>query len=84
MPETSPSCKHCKRPLKEHHEIIRGVRPCPGVSTYYEPKQEKPKFVAVKEAVMRGSEHIGTMRSKTMAKRTANALNRYTPNDEGV
>lgn len=43
-----------------------------------------PLFVAVKLAVMRGSEHIATAVSKTMAKRIANALNRHTTNSEGV
>lgn len=42
------------------------------------------RFVAVKSAVMQGSEHIATAKSKTMAKRIANALNKHKPNDEGV
>ena len=42
------------------------------------------RFVAVKSAVMRGSEHVATAVSKTMAKRIANALNRHKPNSEGV
>ena len=42
------------------------------------------QFVAVKSAVMRGSEHIATAVSKTMAKRIANALNRHKTNSEGV
>lgn len=49
-----------------------------------EKPKEQPKFVAVKEAVMRGQEHIATARSKTFAKRIANALNKHVPNDEGV
>lgn len=43
-----------------------------------------PLFVAVRLAVMRGTERIATAVSKTMAKRIANALNRHKPNSEGV
>jgi len=42
------------------------------------------KFVAVHCAVMRGPELIARAVSKTMAKRIANALNKHTPNREGV
>lgn len=42
------------------------------------------RFVAIGSTVMRGDEHIGVMRSHTMAKRTANALNAHVPNKEGV
>jgi hypothetical protein len=44
----------------------------------------QPIFVAVKTAVMRGSEHVATAISKTFAKRIANALNKHKPNSEGV
>lgn len=40
-------------------------------------------FVAVKLAVMRGSEHIAVAVSHTMAKRISNALNNHTPNKRG-
>jgi hypothetical protein len=42
------------------------------------------QFVAVKSTVMQGAIHIATACSKTMAKRIANALNKHTPNREGV
>jgi hypothetical protein len=42
------------------------------------------RFVAVKSAVMQGTDHIATAKSKTMAKRIANALNKHRPNSEGV
>lgn len=41
------------------------------------------KFVAVKDVVMNGSIFIGAMRSTTMAKRAANALNKYAPGEKG-
>jgi hypothetical protein len=43
-----------------------------------------PLFVAVKSAIMRGGVHMGTMVSKTLAKRVANLLNKYPANREGV
>lgn len=46
------------------------------------PEQET-KFVAIKEAIMRGAEHIATARSTTFAKRIANALNKYIPDKRG-
>lgn len=42
------------------------------------------QFVHVGCVIMRGAESIARARSKTMAKRIANALNSYTPNREGV
>jgi hypothetical protein len=41
-------------------------------------------YIAKKTSVLQGSDHIAVARSKTMAKRIANALNKHTPNDEGV
>jgi hypothetical protein len=41
-------------------------------------------FVSRQSSIFRGSEHIATAVSKTMAKRIANALNVYKPNREGV
>lgn len=41
-------------------------------------------FVGVRKAVMQGDRCVGVMCSKTMAKRTANALNGYKTNREGV
>lgn len=40
-------------------------------------------FVNVGAAVMKGSEHVGTMVSKNLAKRVARALNTVPPNKEG-
>jgi hypothetical protein len=42
------------------------------------------QFVAIRATIMRGGQHIATARSHTMAKRIANALNRYIPSREGV
>jgi hypothetical protein len=47
------------------------------------PRITPARFVAVKVAVMQGAERVAVARSKTMAKRIANALNRYTPGSEG-
>lgn len=41
-------------------------------------------FVGIRKTVMQGEKCVGVMCSKTMAKRTANALNRHKPNREGV
>jgi hypothetical protein len=41
------------------------------------------RFVAVGEVVMNGQIFIGAMRSHTMAKRAANALNTYKPGPKG-
>ena len=41
-------------------------------------------FVADHQTIRQGSRVVGRMISKTLAKRTANALNRHTPNKEGV
>jgi hypothetical protein len=43
----------------------------------------QPLFVAIRTVVMRGSEYIATATSSTMARRIANALNRYKPNEKG-
>lgn len=42
------------------------------------------KFVAIGTAVLQGASTIARAISKTMAKRIANALNKHTPNREGV
>lgn len=41
------------------------------------------QFVAVRRVVMRGTERIAEAVSSTLARRIANALNRYTPNRKG-
>jgi hypothetical protein len=41
-------------------------------------------FSSHQQSVSHRGQVIGRMISKTMAKRTANALNRYKPNKEGV
>lgn len=43
----------------------------------------KPIFVYVQRVVMRGAEHICTACSVTMARRIANALNKYITNQKG-
>lgn len=48
------------------------------------PRRASPQFVHVHDHVMRGQEWIAHARSKTMAKRIANALNAHKPNREGV
>lgn len=40
-------------------------------------------FVAVRRAVMRGSEMVAQAKSATFARRIANALNKHTPNEKG-
>lgn len=42
------------------------------------------QFVAVHDRVMQGARRVALACSKTMAKRIANALNKHTPNREGV
>ena len=44
---------------------------------------QKPIFVAIRRAVMRGSEMIATAKSHTFARRIAEALNRYAPGKKG-
>lgn len=41
-------------------------------------------FVAVNHSIVRGNDNFGLMRSHKFAVRTANALNAYKPNAEGV
>jgi hypothetical protein len=40
-------------------------------------------FVAIRRAIMRGSELIATAKSHTFARRIAEALNKYTPGRRG-
>lgn len=42
------------------------------------------RWVSIGKIVMRGQEAWARARSHTFAKRIANALNQYTPNDKGV
>ena len=44
----------------------------------------RPMYVARKSSVLQASDHIAVARSKTMAKRIANALNKHQPTDDGV
>lgn len=44
---------------------------------------KKHEFIAVRRAVMRLSECIASARSHTMARRIAEALNRYRPGPKG-
>lgn len=46
--------------------------------------EPKLRFVAIHNIVKRGAETWARARSHTFAKRIANALNSYTPNDKGV
>ena len=48
------------------------------------PEKAKLIFVAVKQLVMRGSERVAIAASVNMARRIANALNEYEPNEKGV
>ena len=41
-------------------------------------------FVAVDRVIMLGSYCVGRMKSRNYAIRTANALNKYVPNERGV
>ncbi len=50
------------------------------------PKAPTPRpfmFIAIRRAVMRGSEMVATAKSHTFARRIANALNAYTPTRKG-
>jgi hypothetical protein len=44
---------------------------------------EPLQFAAVRRGVKQGAHYVATAKSSTMARRIANALNRYTPNDKG-
>lgn len=44
----------------------------------------KLEFVSIGFGVMQGKKWIARASSVTMARRIANALNRYTPNEKGV
>jgi len=48
------------------------------------PPKPAPRFSAHHVTVFHGTREVGRMISKTMAKRTANALNNHKPNSEGV
>lgn len=48
------------------------------------PDSTTAKFASVHTAVLQSGQVIARAISKTMAKRIANALNRHTPNREGV
>jgi hypothetical protein len=48
------------------------------------PVPGRPMYVARKSSVLQASDHIAVARSKTMAKRIANALNKHQPTDDGV
>lgn len=50
---------------------------------YMPPRLRGLIFVAVRRAVMRGSEMVAQAKSATFARRIANALNRHTPNEKG-
>jgi len=47
-----------------------------------EPTQP-PKFVALKSTVVRADQQIARAASSTLARRIANALNRYVPGPKG-
>ena len=47
------------------------------------PEKTPVLFVAYGHGVKQGSEQIALAKSKTMARRIANALNKYKPNDKG-
>jgi hypothetical protein len=47
------------------------------------PNLKNIPFVAVRRAIMRGSQCEATARSATMAQRIVNALNKYEPGERG-
>lgn len=67
------------RPILEKHGVIACESPAnpPQVTAAEFP------FVAIKLAIMRGSERVAVAVSHTMARRIANALNLYQPNHRG-
>lgn len=70
---------------QEWVELALARRILAGVQDYLSRQiAECCKFVAVGKAVMLGPDCVGTMFSKTFAKRTARALNLHKPNREGV
>jgi len=60
---------------------IKSPAVCPPIPP---PEITSPKFIAHRETVLQAGKVVGRMISKTMAKRTANALNRHLPNREVV
>ncbi len=80
-------CIHCSQVGSHHPDCLvafieRGSRTQADVDRLTETKTIK--FVAVRTNIMQGAKHIATAISKTFAKRIANALNKHTPNSEGV
>lgn len=71
-------CSDCLTICPRSAALCQGCR-----STNLKP-YSRLQFVAIGDTIMRGSERVGRMRSHTMAKRTANALNKHVPNREGV
>lgn len=61
-----------------------GAGPCPGCGGGSAIWDHSARFTAHHETVKQGGQVVGRMISKTLAKRTANALNRHQPNKEGV
>lgn len=61
-------------------DVLRHAGAWPDSSMFPEPEHA---FVAIGPKVMQGSVQRGAMNSRTFARRTANALNRYTPNEKG-
>lgn len=60
-----------------------GQRNC-GFDDDGEPLKPGPMFVCIRRAVMLEGECVAVAKSKTFAKRIANALNNHKPNREGV
>lgn len=67
----------CGAPLSGGVCSVNGCVCSPGASAPL-------RFVAIRQAVMRGAECVAKACSKTMAKRIANALNHHTTSREGV
>lgn len=82
-------CIHCKRPKDRHYGQLGGLNEQPYWCTPPEVEDERryeaPVFIfaAKDHDVWQGSERVAVARSNTFAKRIANALNRYKPDQRG-
>lgn len=63
--------------------VLKGLATYVYNSQMIRPNLKHVPFVAVRRAVMRGSQLEATARSATMAQRIANALNAYRPGERG-
>lgn len=63
--------------------LAREVRPEQRTRGRPEPRGPGLRFQAHERVIMRGAEHVATAMSHNFARRIANALNTYTPNERG-